>query len=160
MSTVLIKFQYRNNRRQTRLFHSLSISLQYLIKKLANGESAPAKPRNPSGLYVSALSIATWLLPVMAQQTTKKPRCEAAKRRSKEEKAEEYLTNEALAVSRWLMTTLRLLAALVATSAISVPKYEPRYAFIFSGYLLQHLFLIFFASYLYEKYHLSMSISV
>lgn len=36
----------------------------------------------------------------MAQQTTKKPRCEAAKRRSKEEKAEEYLTNEALAVSR------------------------------------------------------------
>lgn len=98
VSTVLIKFQYRNNRRQTRLFHSLSISLQYLIKKLANGESTPAKPRNPSGLYVSALSIATWLLPVMAQQTTKKPRCEAAKRRSKEEKAEEYLTNEALAV--------------------------------------------------------------
>lgn len=49
-----------------------SLSLRYLIKKLANSLENQLRLRNPSGLYVSALPIATQLLPVTAQQTTKK----------------------------------------------------------------------------------------
>lgn len=77
----LIKFQYRNNcRRSCPLFLSVSppsLSLPPFTpishKEVGeqSGESAPAEESKRS-LYVSALSIVTRLLPVTAQQTTKK----------------------------------------------------------------------------------------
>jgi len=65
---------------------------------LANGESALAKPRNPSGLYVLALSIYVVASGNGATDHEETARCEATKRRRKEEKAEEYLTSQVLAV--------------------------------------------------------------
>lgn len=100
MYTVLIKFQYQNNHRQTRLslfVHLASTSHKVGKRRISFGKVEESKR---SLRVLRAFSIATWLLPVMAQQTTKKLRCEAAKHRRKEEKAEEYLTSQALTVSR------------------------------------------------------------
>lgn len=141
------------------------------------GESAPAKPRNPSGLYVSALPIATQLLPVTEQQTTKKPRTMRDEGRKEEKKkVEEYLSNRAAPVES---VTMSMVAYGCVTpsefaSAGSVPNYESQCTSIFPIYAtitsIIYYFLLPFSSFsfsstslrlqtscLFEKYYMSVT---
>lgn len=128
------------------ILFSLSSSLSYFLVLAPTshkevgvrpGESAPAKPRNPSGLYVSALPIATQLLPVTEQQTTKKPRTMRDEGRKEEKKkVEEYLSSRAAPVES---VTMSMVAYDCVTpsefaSAGSVPNYESQCTSIFPIY--------------------------